>query len=73
MELEQAIKELKVEYLGDSYEIIEAKKIAVAATLACNAAPSSALQCRKIKRDSCTLLSKRKNALIVDYARKCAP
>ena len=31
MELEQAIKELKVEYLGDSYEIIEAKKIAVAA------------------------------------------
>ena len=31
MELPQAIKELKVEYLGDSYAVVEAKKIAVAA------------------------------------------
>lgn len=31
MELPQAIEELKIEYLGDSDNIIEAKKIAVAA------------------------------------------
>ena len=31
MELERAIKELKTEYLGDSDNIIEAKKIAVLA------------------------------------------
>ena len=31
MELPQAIKELKVEYLGDSFAIVEAKKIAIAA------------------------------------------
>ncbi len=31
MELPQAIEELKVEYLGDSFAIAEAKKIAVAA------------------------------------------
>ena len=31
MELPQAIEELKVEYLGDSFAVVEAKKIAVAA------------------------------------------
>ena len=31
MELPQAINELKVEYLGDSFAVVEAKKIAVAA------------------------------------------
>ena len=31
MELPQAINELKVEYLGDSFAVVEAKKIAVVA------------------------------------------
>lgn len=31
MELDNAIRELTVEYLGDSFAVVEAKKIAVAA------------------------------------------
>lgn len=68
MELPQAINELKVEYLGDSFAVVEAKKIAVDAIE--KQIPKPVLVTKKTCRFFCPCCYGDDEAIRYDY---CAP
>ena len=68
MELPQAIEELKVEYLGDSFAVVEAKKIAVGAIE--KQIPKPVLVTKKTCRFFCPCCYGDDEAIRYDY---CAP